>query len=167
MKHWRACLLIIGLVLALGLPNYDILRKQKVVERGTQVLLELRPADPRSLMQGDYMSLRYHEQAFPPTAQRDSLPRRGTVIVLLTDGVARYVRLDDGKPLAQGELRLNYKRRGYSDDFSYGADSFFFQEGKGDVYAQAQFGVLRVDADGDSILVDLADKDRKLLTPSR
>lgn len=167
MNLWRPLLLAGGLGLTLGLPNYDIIGKQRVVEHGTPVLLELRPADPRSLMQGDYMVLRYHESAFPPTAQRDALPRRGTFIVKLENGVAGFVRQDDGAPLAEGELRLNYKRRAYSGDLSYGADSFFFQEGTADLYAEAKFGVLRVDAHGNSILVDLAGEDHKLLTPPR
>lgn len=167
MTRWTHLLLLAGLVAAVGLPNYDIVRKQQVVEHGTQVLLELRPVDPRSLMQGDYMSLSYHAQAFPPPDPGVSPARRGTFILKLVDGVAYFSRPDDGGVLADGEIRLNYKRRAYSDDFSYGADSFFFQEGTAELYAGARFGVLRVDAEGNSILVDLADKDHKLLTPPR
>lgn len=167
MTRWTRLLLAVGLIAAVGLPNYDILRKQRIVEHGTQVLLELRPADPRSLMQGDYMSLSYHAQAFPPPDASLSPARRGAFIVKLQDGVAHFSRLDDGGALADGEIRLNYKRRAYGDEFSYGADSFFFQEGKADLYADARFGVLRVDADGNSILVDLADEHHKLLTPPR
>lgn len=165
MSRWTHLLLAVGLIAAVGLPNYDILRKQRIVEHGTQVLLELRPVDPRSMMQGDYMSLYYHAQAFPPPGTEVSTGRRGTFIVKLTDGVANFSRLDDGGALADGEMRLRYKRRAYGDEFSYGADSFFFQEGTAEVYANARFGVLRVDADGNSILVGLADEQHKPLTP--
>jgi uncharacterized membrane-anchored protein len=48
---------------------------------------------------------------------------------------------------------------------SYGADSFFFQEGDADIYAQAKYSVLRVDDDGDSILVGLTDEHRNMLKP--
>jgi uncharacterized membrane-anchored protein len=150
----------------LGAANHDIIRKQRIVDGGAQVLLPLRPADPRSLLQGDYMALRYDPTALPPDGIEESLPRRGIAIVKLDgDGVAEFARLDDGAALAARELRLKYKRRLYEHEVSYGADSFFFQEGDADLYAQAKYGVLRVDADGDSILVGLADEHRNMLTP--
>ncbi len=166
MKRLPAALIALGLALTLGAANYDIVRKQRIVDDGAQVLLPIRPADPRSLLQGDYMTLRYAHTALPPDAASASLPRRGTVIVRLdADGVAQFARLDDGAALADGELRLKYKRRLYEDEVSYGADAFFFQEGDADLYAQAKYGVLRVDADGDSILVGLADANRNMLKP--
>jgi len=166
MRVLNAALLALGLLLTLGAANYDIIRKQKIVDGGAQVLLEIRPADPRSLLAGDYMTLRYARTALPPDAAGASLPRRGTAIVKLDgDGVAAFARLDDGSALADGELRLKYKRRLYEHEVSYGADSFFFQEGNADLYAQAKYGVLRVDAEGDSILVGLAGADHNMLNP--
>jgi uncharacterized membrane-anchored protein len=159
-------LLGLGVLLILGGANYDILRKQRIVDHGAQVLLPIRPADPRSLLQGDYMTLRYARTALPPDALSESLPRRGTAIVRLdADGVAQFARLDDGAALAESELRLNYMRRLYEHEVSYGADSFFVQEGDADLYAQAKYGVLHVDSSGDSILVGLADEHRNMLKP--
>ena len=158
-------LLALGALLVLVGANYDILRKQGVVDEGAQILLPIRPTDPRSLLQGDYMSLRYAHTALPPDSLTASLPRRGSVVVRLdADGVAAFARLDDGAPLAAGELRLRYKRRFYEQEVSYGADAFYFQEGRADLYAKAKFGVLRVDGEGNSILVGLADEDHKMLT---
>jgi uncharacterized membrane-anchored protein len=166
MRRWHALLLPLGLVFTLGAANYDIVHKRWIVEDGTQVLLPIRPADPRSLLQGDYMTLRYARTALPPDALSGSLPRRGTAIVKLDgDGVAEFARLDDGAALAAGELRLNYKRRLGEQEVSYGADSFFFQEGDADLYAQAKYGVLRVDAEGASVLVGLAGADHNMLNP--
>ena len=166
MRRLHALLLPLGLVFTLGAANYDIIGKQRIVEDGARILLPIRPADPRSLLQGDYMTLRYARTALPPASLSESLPRRGTAIVRLdADGVAEFVRLDDGAALAAGELRLNYKRRLYEQEVSYGADSFFFQEGDADLYAQAKFSVLRVDAAGDSILVGLAGADHNMLNP--
>jgi uncharacterized membrane-anchored protein len=168
MRGWQTLLLALGLVFTLGAVNYDIVRKQKIVDDGAQVLLPIRPADPRSLLQGDYMTLRYARTALPPDALGESLPRRGTAIVKLDgDGVAEFARLDDGAALAAGELRLKYKRRLRESEVSYGADSFFFQEGDADLYAQAKYSVLRVDAEGDSILVGLAGADHNMLNPRR
>jgi uncharacterized membrane-anchored protein len=166
MRGLHALLLALGLVFTLGGVNYDIIRKQRIVDDGARVLLPIRPTDPRSLLQGDYMTLRYARTALPPDALSESLPRRGIAIVKLDgDGVAEFARLDDGAALAAGELRLRYKRRLYEHEVSYGADSFFFQEGNDDLYAQAKYGVLHVDADGDSILVGLAGADHNMLNP--
>ena len=167
MRYARPLLLAVGLLLVLGAANYDIMRKERTLADGTQILLELRPADPRSLLQGDYMALRYARTTLPPAnIDNNALSRRGAVIVKVgADGVAQFARLDDGTPLGTGELRLNYKRRLYEQEVSYGADSFFFQEGDAESYSDAKYGVLRVDADGNSILVGLAGADRNLLTP--
>jgi uncharacterized membrane-anchored protein len=165
MRGMRASLLLLGLAVTLGAANYDIVRKQRIVDHGAQVLLPIRPVDPRSLLQGDYMTLRYARSALPPDAQAASLPRRGTVVVRLdADGVAAFARLDDGAPVAAGELRVRYKRRLYEQEVSYGADAFYFQEGRADLYAKAKFGVLRVDGDGNSILVGVAAEDHNMLT---
>ena len=165
MRGMRASLLLLGLAMTLGAANYDIVRKQRIVDHGAEILLPIRPADPRSLLQGDYMSLRYAHTALPPDSLTASLPRRGSVVVRLdADGVAAFARLDDGVPLAAGELRLRYKRRLYEQEVSYGADAFYFQEGLADLYAKAKFGVLRVDGEGNSILVGLAGEDHKMLT---
>jgi uncharacterized membrane-anchored protein len=166
MRVLNASLLALGLALTLGAANYDIIGKQRIVENGARILLPIRPADPRSLLQGDYMTLHYAPTALPPDAISVSLPRRGTAIVKLdADGVAQFARLDDGAALAASERRLKYKRRLYEHQVSYGADSFFFQEGDADRYAQAKYGVLRVDAEGNSILVGLAGADHNMLNP--
>lgn len=47
------------LALALTLVNIDIFNKEKILSEGRLVLLKLAPVDPRSLMQGDYMNLRF------------------------------------------------------------------------------------------------------------
>lgn len=164
MRHGHLILVVLGLVLTLGAANYDIIGKQRIVDDGVPVLLELRPADPRSLLQGDYMSLRYAPTALPPDVVADSLPRRGIAIVKLdAAGVARFARLDDGAALGEGELRLAYKRRPYESALSYGPDAFFFQEGQADRYAEAEYGVLHVDARGNAVLVGLADRERNLI----
>ena len=160
----RSACFALGLVFTLGGVNYDILRKQRIVDDGARVLLPIRPTDPRSLLQGDYMTLRYARTALPPDALSELLPRRGIAIVKLDgDGVAEFARLDDGAALAAGELRLRYKRRLYEHEVSYGANFFFFQEGDDDLYAQAKYGVLRVDADGDSISSRSCRRDHNML----
>ncbi|MCB1744984.1 MAG: GDYXXLXY domain-containing protein, partial [Gammaproteobacteria bacterium] len=121
----RTGLLVAGLVSALAVANYTIYRKQHILDRGQVILLPLRPVDPRSLMQGDYMVLRYAAEVMPDQARRDRMPARGGVVLEL-DGnrVARFVRADDGSALAPGQVRLRYKLKPKSGELRYGAESF-------------------------------------------
>ncbi|MFO7603571.1 MAG: GDYXXLXY domain-containing protein, partial [Gammaproteobacteria bacterium] len=50
---------LLTLVVALLLVNVSIYHKQQLLANGQVVYVELGPVDPRSLMQGDYMALRF------------------------------------------------------------------------------------------------------------
>ncbi len=164
MSRWRSALVALGAVFVLGMSNLTILGKQRILDEGRPVLLRLAPVDPRSLMQGDFMRLRYDPAAYPDREIVESLPWRGTVVLALdADGVGRFARLDDGSSLRAGEIRLAYKLRGRGGAMRYGADSFFFQEGEADRYGEADYGVLRVDDDGNSVLAGLADEAHEVI----
>lgn len=154
----RRALFWLGLVLALAPVAWRAARFEQVLAEGTVLLAPLAPVDPRSLMQGDYMRLRY----------ADPLPERageaGTMIVAVGDDrVIAFRRLDDGKPPGPGEYRLHWRRR--NGALLLAADSFLFQEGLADLYAGARFAVLRVDESGQALLAGLADADRRPLGP--
>lgn len=164
MNRYATWLVLAGLVLVIGAANHTIRDRQQVVDDGQPILLELRPVDPRSLMQGDYMTLRYAESLFPDPQARSALSRRGAFIVKLdSDNIATYSRLDDDSPLAADEVRLKYKLLDESGSIRLGAESFFFEEGQARVFNGARFGVLHVDTLGNSVLVGLAGEDKVLL----
>ena len=164
MKMLRTLLLGLGLLLVLGAVNRDILRKEDTLANGRLILLELRPVDPRSLMQGDYMQLRYAPTTYPPQQAIESLPARGTLVLKLDEnGVGRFARMDDGSGLAADEIRLRYKGQSWQTEMRLGAEAYFFQEGQADLFAGARFGLLRVDDDGNSILVGLANENHRRL----
>ena len=167
MSRYANWLVLAGMVLVIGAANYTIRDRQQVVDNGQPMLLKLRPVDPRSLMQGDYMVLRYSEEVFPSGVQATNLSRRGAFIVKLdADNVATYSRLDDGSQLIANERRLKYKLLDKTGSIRLGAESFFFEEGQASVYDGADYGVLRVDIDGNSVLVGLADEHRALIRPA-
>lgn len=168
-----ATLFWLGLGLCLGTPALLIAEKEHLLAHGRRVLLPLAPVDPRSLMQGDYMALRYAvaqplqtalEEAAPPRSEdgEPRLPRSGTFILKI-DGadVGSFARLDDGGPLAPDEQRLRFKRARFEPTF--GAESYFFEEGRGEYYEAAKFGELRIDANGRVLLAGLRDSDRNPL----
>ncbi len=158
----RHALLWIGLALVVAVSGGLIVHKELVLHRGTTLRLELAPVDPRSLMQGDYMALDYRiTRELRPEAE--SWPRDGR-LVLQQDrqGVGSFVRLHrpDDVPV-EGEVLLRYrKRRGR---LRLGAESFFFQEGKAELFGEARFCELKVTASGSSVLVALLDKDLQRL----
>lgn len=154
---------IAGLVLILAAANFTIWQRQQVVDNGRLMLLDLRPVDPRSLMQGDYMVLRYARTLFPPDG-RNSLPRSGTFLVKLDENsVATFSRLDTGGPLADNEARLQYKLVDKNGEIQLGAESFFFQEGRANDFDGARYGALHVGPDGKSVLVGLANEQFEII----
>lgn len=169
MKRTRWMIALAGLMLILALANWHIVQKRAVIADGQVLLLELRPADPRSLLQGDYMALALADAAMPSATVIEDLPYRGTVILALDESrVGRYARLDDGSTLQDGELRVQYRRHedwgGHRLD--YGAQSFFFESGDAERYEQARYAMLRVAEDGSTVLTDLAGEDRVAIKPS-
>lgn len=156
-------ILILWLVTIVGLlyVNYGIYGKEQLIKNGEPILLELAPVDPRSLIQGDYMDLRY---AITTNLETQEIPRRGKLVITLDENnVASLVRIDDGTPLTPSERLLNYYHHEWRIDV--GAPSYFFQEGTADRYTDAAYGELRVDAAGNSVLIGLRDEAFQKLGP--
>lgn len=164
MNRIATWLVLVGAVIVFGVANYTIVQRQQVVDNGQPILLELRPVDPRSLIQGDYMALAYAESVFPPAGSRPELPARGSFVVALdANNVATFSRLDDGGSLAANEARIRYKLIDRYGGIRLGAESYFFEEGQADRFATAEYGVLHVDEAGNSVLVGLADENAQLI----
>jgi hypothetical protein len=103
-------LMVLGLALSLAVPAGMIAQKERLAASGRDVLLDLAPRDPRSLMQGDYMTLRY-AIARDVWDQDAELPVDGELVITLDErGVGELVRVNGGEPLAEGELLLRYRR---------------------------------------------------------
>jgi len=138
--------------------NYLILDKEETLANGRTMLLRLAPVDPRSLIQGDYMALRY---AIAREVPEDQLENNGRIVVSLDDNdVATFLRVHQGEGLQENEKLLFYRDRG---GLRLGAESFMFQEGDADLYSAAQYAELKVDAYGTSVLVGLRGENFKPL----
>ena len=141
----------IATLMVFGVTNGMISRKEAAIRNGITMFVELAPRDPRSLMQGDYMSLRYQLHG---VQNRHETDRRGKFIVRVGDDkVAQFIRTHHGEQLADGEHLLRYTRR--RNGIRIGTDSFFFQEGHAQHYASVCYGELKVAKTGESVLVGL------------
>ena len=159
MKKYKWLIILLNLVLLLIYFNYSVVKKEELLKNGQLVLLELAPVDPRSLMQGDYMTLRYEISDIP---YNDNLPKRGYCVVRIdTNGVAEKVRFqEDIVPLNNGEMLIKYNSSDWRN-VNIGAESFFFQEGQAEKYEKAKYGGLKIDKNGNSLLVGLYDEQKR------
>jgi uncharacterized membrane-anchored protein len=156
----RSAIAVVACAVALALVNWTIVRRERHLRDGRTVYLELAPVDPRSLMQGDYMALRF---AVAGSIDTDA-PGSGHLVARLDDrSVATFARLDAGAPLAADEIRLRYRVRNGSPRFA--TNAFFFQEGDADLYENAQYGEFRVDEDGELLLTGLRGRELVRLGP--
>ncbi len=145
-----------SLAAVLAVANVGIWQKERLIAHGAPVFVELAPVDPRSLMQGDYMRLAYR---LPNGLDRTPGPLRGERphVVARRDarGVATVLRLDDGTPLAAGELRIEMTP---SDGrWTLVSDAWFFKEGEARRFEAARYAEFRVSPDGRALLVGLRD----------
>lgn len=159
----KLLVMVVGVVI-LGLINYSIFSREGLISNGKTVLLELAPVDPRSLMQGDYMALRFAVTADARRAMKvpqkeagfNEVAGDGHIILLLdSKGVGRFSRIDDQSELKAGEVRMLYRKRG--NRMKFATNAFFFQEGKAKLYEAAKYGEFKVADNGDSILVAMMD----------
>lgn len=134
-----------------------VVQKETILREGRTVYLEQAPLDPRSLIQGDYMVVRYQiEQSVRRSPDWEEASKGYLVLVPDESGVGRFVRIHKGEPLTGDEFRLRFRRR--KNRLRIGAESFFFQEGHAERYEGSKFGELKVSAAGECILVDLVDE---------
>jgi uncharacterized membrane-anchored protein len=158
----RNLLLWLFALLAVVVINVLVIQKEQLSATGQLVLLELAPVDPRSLVQGDYMRLRFD---ISDEVETETNMRDGYIVVRLdSENVARYVRIyDQNTSLAQDELLLRFRQRTY--DVRVGPESFFFQEGTAKYYNNARYGEFRVSKSGDVLLTGLRGEDFEELGP--
>lgn len=185
MTHWRNILLWGGLLLALVVANLGIRGHERTLSEGRVVLLELAPVDPRSLMQGDYMVLRFAVDEAIRDAQHPERRSNGNTAAALRgmdepcgsngcgdgyvvvapdrDGVGRFVRIQDApQPLAEGQIAVRFRERKWFQIVIAG-NSWFFPEGQAERYQPARYAELRVAADGTALIAGLRDEKRKPL----
>lgn len=138
-----------GVALVLGLVNWSIYSKEDIKAHGERIYLELQPVDPRSLMQGDYMALRFKlaDQIKPGAGNR-------APVIIDASGVAT---LDSAN--RPESLRIRYRwHRGF---VWLGTNAYFFEEGSAQRFEAARYGEFRVDREsGEAVLVGLRDAQR-------
>ncbi len=145
-----------------GLTAKGISEKEAILTGGKRVFVALAPVDPRSLMQGDFMALRF---ALPDMSKAPS-PQSGATLYAVGTvddrGVITLTGVSPALPAPAGNqsaFLLSVK----NGRWLLGTDAWFFKEGTAQTWASARFGEFRVAKDGQAILVGMADEQLKAL----
>jgi len=186
---WLVGVFVIAL---LGAVNYKVQQFEDVLATGKPVVLKIAPADPRSLMQGDYMVLNYailseiqqsqflseSNESLETSESIDAGEANETIGIdesSRPSGKKAYilVHLDKNHVAtfceAQSEIPTDFKHctpnvylpiryKGWLPELP--SQDYFFAEGKGEHYAQAEYAEYRF-KDGILLLARLLDKDLK------
>ena len=154
---WIRTLIVLGTLLVLGAVNLAIVGKERIRRDGETAYLPLAPVDPRSLLQGDYMALRFAlvQELESGDMRTGRAPREGEIryasVALDTQRVARLATVGAPAP-----MRLRYRIR--DGQIWLGTNAFFFEEGMAERFTGARYGEFRVDrASGEAVLVGLRD----------
>lgn len=167
---------LVSLLVILAVVNWSIFAKEKHLAEGKVVYLTLAPVDPRSLMQGDYMALRFRlaNEVYKALPKREDR-KEGRHKIAATDGylvahldernIGTFKGLYRDQALAEDEILLQYRVRNGAVKFA--TNAYFFQEGHGKYYQGARYGQFRVDDKGELLLVAMYDKDLNKLEANK
>ncbi|MXN65837.1 hypothetical protein GR183_13060 [Stappia sp. GBMRC 2046] len=170
-----------GLValIQLGLVATPLAERIRVHMTGEEVVLAMRPVDPRDLLRGDYVIVSLEIERVPADllVPGQELARGDTVYVSLErdgEGTARAVAISKERPQDDALAirgRVSASPRGEEISIAYDLDAFYIQEGKGEilentdrekmrlVVALTEAGIsapLRITLDGETIVKESA-----------
>ncbi len=159
--------IVATVALVLGAVTINISKKEDLIAHGDKLLFRLGPVDPRSIMQGDYMRLRF-DLATQIAAKQQKLNTQNTIpqyagfaVVEKDDkGIVNFVDLYHNQDLSQNQYMIPFKNRNRQIHFT--TNAFYFQEGKASHFQKARFGEFRY-KNGEMLLVNMVDKDFEVL----
>lgn len=134
---------------------FSIQQHQRHLNQGESIYVQLAPADPRSLIQGDYMVLAY--QLFFDERLDNRVKDFDDKTMTI------YVQLDEQKRVIKSDIQAQQGMRpliiknpkGYLTQAYPSTNSFMFAEGLGECYQQAKYAEFVVDDVGKPMLKNL------------
>jgi uncharacterized membrane-anchored protein/uncharacterized membrane protein len=157
---WKSIVAIA--LLQIGFLGYQTFANEKLLSEGTAVRLELAPIDPRSLLQGDYVTLNYMISQHASFLDAGRPGEKVQLILRPDEDIHTY----SGIYKLRGKWNEEYKEQ--SGDVAingvisgdgrviFGIESFFVQEGTGtEVENNAEHAIVKVAANGNALLVEL------------
>jgi len=139
-------IVLLTLIVILTLLNYAIIQNERHLNKGETIILKLVPIDPRSMIQGDYMKLKYGlaskvKHAFAPLGRT---PKKGFVLVHLNpQHIASFMKIYRGETIHKEEAKLPFTLD-KKHQINFGGNTFFFQEGDAKRYEKAAYGSFKL-----------------------
>lgn len=127
------------------------------------IFIELKPVDPRSILQGDYMALAYelNLQTSKPLAENETLNQRifnhasiHTKVILDSHSKVIRTTLEPNNLSAEQSLILKNPENRYQALYP-ASRSFLFAEGLAQCYEKAKYAEFKINQEGEVILFDL------------
>jgi uncharacterized membrane-anchored protein/uncharacterized membrane protein len=152
-------LIAFGALAIAGLAGWSIWDKERILRDGRMVMLRIAPVDPRSLLQGDYMTLSFDlpQRRASPADRQPGGPQPVAIGTVGPDNVAKIDEIALKRPAitqSQIVIALDVKNSNYV----VGSDAWFFKEGDSKKWEGARYGIFRVTSDGTALLAGLADE---------
>ena len=157
----RVLIAVIAGVLVLALLNWNIFKRERLIEHGRIVFLQLASADPRF----DYMALNY---VLVDLLEHYELKNEGMLVLTLDEkNIARLSSVATANTAIRrqdDQVFLRYRARGVGRDrVKVATNAFFFEKGQWEIYEPARYGEFRVDDSGNAILIQLRDEQLNVL----
>ncbi|PWA11786.1 hypothetical protein DCC39_09090 [Pueribacillus theae] len=157
-QKWALILAVV--LLQVGFVTYQSITNETLLKEGTLIKVKLVPVDPRSLLQGDYVTLRYDISTIPDLDDPSTWNEKVKIVLRENEDnlydYAGYV-YENGewnRPYEKqpGDVIINGKMNG-PGEVIYGTESYFVPEGEGmKLQNEAEFAYLRVGKKGDALL---------------
>lgn len=160
-KYFSLILALVTILFFAGL----VAKNEWHLRHSKSIFIELKPVDPRSILQGDYMALAYelHLQSLKALAGSES--EALDQVIFNRSSIPAKVILDSKNRIVRTILDINNSYTGQSlilknpeNRFQalYPASrSFLFAEGLAQCYEKAKYAEFKVNPKGEAILFDL------------
>lgn len=138
LNIWLAALIVAGL--QTSALAYMVVERANLLKHGREIVLDVRPVDPRSLFRGDYVILNYGNVSRLPKYLFKDIPnlrQSMPIFVTLRNGAEGWQPVAAGpehpaQKISTDEAVLKgWLENKYSGRINYGIEAFFVPEGKG------------------------------------
>ncbi len=153
---------LIWVGLSLVLFGVMIVGHERHLATGQTMYVKLAPADPRSMIQGDYMALNYELYLTDDLQNSDVPDKLHITTTVALDDQRRVTKTDILAQMDGEKLMINNPNRS-SWGLYPASKSFMFAEGLADCYEQASYAHLIVDDKGKPMLKELVNDNLKSL----
>lgn len=165
IQSWNIKLVTAVLLVQLLFIGAVFWQKEQLLQNGELVALELVPIDPRSMLQGDYVELRYAIHAAYQEQQQTGETTEGRLLVELRESNETIVYQEEHVPVYQPvqfhpadqslkaqEGTVIIQGSGRFGQLDLGIEHFFIPEGSGAEWEEKNIALVRIAENGDAIL---------------